>query len=151
MKVVYRSIGLSFLFSLMAACGEQKPAASSSVQALMQGEMDEVTDVIWGSAGYIITAEGEQSLYPTTTEGWMRVVNGAKDLAALAEKLKSDEYAYDLDDWVQIADGLVVASSRAEAAALAQDEEQLFAAGGHIYRVCKSCHQLYAPGMAVEE
>ena len=49
--------------------------------------LDPAADVIWDSAGAIITAEGETDLSPTTDEGWEHVRNSA---AVLTEQLQRE-------------------------------------------------------------
>ncbi len=131
--------------ALFASACSGEGARIERIHYLMAGEMDEAADGIWSVAGYDITAAGERSLYPTTDEGWRAVAESADDLAAVAEKLKTRDYALNDTDWVEISEGLVVAAARARKAAEAQDEQELFDAGGHVYRVCVSCHQAYAP------
>lgn len=141
----------ALLIALAALTGCGEDARMERIHSLMTNELDDAADGIWEAAGYVITAAGEQSLYPSTDEEWRAVASSADDLAGLAEKMKGPDYALDDGDWAQISDGLVIAAGRARLAAEARDKEELFEAGGHIYRVCVSCHQAYAPGMSGED
>ena len=47
------------------------------------------------------------------------------------------------EDWDEYSGGLVAAGKLAMEAALAQDSDSLFDAGGRIYQVCKGCHTQY--------
>ena len=105
--------------------------------------LDPAADVIWDSAGQIITAEGVEDLAPTTEEEWLQVVHAAAVLAESGSLLMMPSRALDQEDWVEISRGLTAAGQRAKAAALAEDADALFAAGGLLYNVCVSCHQQY--------
>ncbi len=112
----------------------------------MVNVMQPRAEVIWDSAGYIITAEGERDLSPTTDEGWAEVVAGAEAVKQSGEELQTIDFAYDEESWVAFAQGLVVAGERARQGALAQDSEEIFEAGAQLYRVCVACHQFYRTG-----
>jgi len=47
------------------------------------------------------------------------------------------------DDWIEYSRGLIDAGELAMKAALAQDADALFDAGGRIYQVCLACHNQY--------
>jgi hypothetical protein len=112
----------------------------------MEFVLDPAADMIWDSAGYIITAEGEQDLQPTTDEGWLAVQHSAVVVAETGNLLMMPGRARDDKDWIEISQGLVDVGMRAKAAAEAHDADALFEAGGQIYRVCTSCHQIYVQG-----
>jgi hypothetical protein len=109
----------------------------------MNEELDVVADKIWDHQGYIITVEGEESLFPTTDEGWQAVADAADEMAALSEVLATETYSLGEQDWVTYSEGLAVAAGQVKDAALAQDEEAVFEAGGLMYRVCRSCHERF--------
>ena len=56
-------------------------APTGSQYQFMTDYLEPPSDVIWGSAGAIITAEGEVDLQPTTEEGWLKVVHAATVVA----------------------------------------------------------------------
>ena len=53
----------------------------AGVMQTMESILDPAADVIWDSAGFIITAQGEADLSPTTDAGWEKVRNGALVIA----------------------------------------------------------------------
>ena len=133
---------------VLVSCTEPAPPAIpykpvGDVKQTMNLVLDPAADVVWGSAGYILTLEGEQHLAPTTDEGWLAVKQSAAVVAESGNLLMMPGRARDQADWMEISAGLVAAGERAMAAAEAQDAEQLFKVGGELYNVCVSCHQLY--------
>ena len=109
----------------------------------MMEEMDPAADGIWLKSGWVLTEEGEESLFPTTDEGWQEVADAADNLMAVNKKLQSEAYSGGDEEWVAIADGINVFAAQAKEAAQAQDKQELFDVGGDIYRVCRACHQRY--------
>ncbi|HIG42474.1 MAG: hypothetical protein ABGY96_18655 [bacterium] len=119
---------------------------TGDVKHIMDFVLDPAADVIWASAGAIITVEGTQDLQPTTDEGWLAVEQSAVVVAESGNLLMMPSRARDDKDWIEISQGLVDVGLRAKAAARAHNADDLFEAGGQIYRVCSSCHQLYIQG-----
>lgn len=117
--------------------------AVGDIKSTMAHVLEPAADVIWDSAGSIITEEGEQALAPTTEEGWLAVRHGAQVVAETGNLLMMPGRGMPGDDWVEISQGLITMGEKAMAAADAQDEEALFQAGGELYNVCVSCHQIY--------
>ena len=142
---------------LLTACGEQEAAKqqgadipfkpTGDVLHLMHWVLEPAADKIWDSAGQIITAEGERDLRPTTDEGWLAVEQSATVVAETGNLLLMPGYARDEGDWRELSLALIDAGLRAKAAAAAQDGDQLFDDGGHLYRVCVSCHSVYVQGL----
>jgi hypothetical protein len=118
-------------------------AATMSVHQFMTWFLEPSADLVWGSAGFIVTEEGEIDLQPTTQEGWDNVRNHASIVAEAGNLLMQPGYAADAGDWTDYANGLVVAGQSAREAAIAKDADALFEAGGAIYRVCRACHSRY--------
>lgn len=110
---------------------------------LMAHVLDPAADIIWRSAGEIVTEAGTESLVPTDDEGWHEVEFGAATLIEAANLLMLPDRAPDREDWQEFALGLASMGQRAMAAAEAQDGEALFAAGADLYQVCLACHQQY--------
>lgn len=139
------------LLLLVSACAEPPPAATppppykpvGDTKQLMALVLEPAADVIWDSAGTIMTMEGEEDLSPTTDEGWLAVQHSAAVVAETGNLLMMPGRAQDAEDWVEISQGLIAVGEKARAAAEAQDKEALFDAGGEIYQVCLSCHQIY--------
>ena len=141
------------LCMLVAACGERnEPSLATSaeppyqsitnIHQTMAWILDPAADVIWDSAGTIITAQGHQELAPTTNEGWAEVLHAAATLTETGNLLMMPGRAAG-DDWIEYAQGLMAAGQLAIKAAQDQDDEALFEAGGRIYLVCRACHNQY--------
>ncbi|MGH1421053.1 MAG: hypothetical protein ACRBEQ_04485 [Hyphomonas sp.] len=129
----------------LAACAPEKADEQLIlVNTLMMEELDPAVDGIWDKGGYILTPGHEESLFPETDEEWAEVAASAEEVAAVAMKLSGEPYAMGREDWIEISEGLVAAAYTARDAANAQDKDAVFNAGGHIYRVCLSCHERYA-------
>ena len=133
----------------VAGCAPQEQQAqiafqpSTNVENFMLWVLDPAADVLWGSAGFILTVEGEQDLQPTTEEGWQAVRNNATTVAESGNLLMMPGYAVDDGDWMEYAGALVTAGIRARDAADAKDAEALFEAGAKLYNVCAACHNRY--------
>ena len=72
-KLILFVISLPISFQFIASDIE----GHSDVHDLMAYVLDPAAEVIWDSAGYIITEEGEFNLEPTDEEGWNKVKYGA--------------------------------------------------------------------------
>ena len=59
-----------------------------STKQVMEWILDPATDVIWDSAGTIITEQGSRELAPTTEEGWEHVRNSAAVVAETGNLLR---------------------------------------------------------------
>ena len=133
---------------LTTGCNQQAPPAETPYQAVtdihhtMELILNPATEVIWDSAGSIITAEGEQQLAPTTDEGWHKVEQAAAVVAETGNLLMMPGRAAG-DDWVGYSADLVEAGKLALQAARGQDSDALFDAGGRMYQVCLACHKQY--------
>ncbi len=114
----------------------------TSVKQTMEWILDPAADVIWDSAGFIITAEGETDLSPTTDEGWAHVRNSAAVVAETGNLLLMPGRSAG-PDWVAFSQKLTRAGEVAMAAAEARDAAALFDAGGEIYQACRACHEQY--------
>lgn len=149
-----RVLGLLATTLLLCACGEAKQTADTnearpdseapllSIHDTMNWILEPAADVIWDSSGFIITAEGEEDLTPTTDEGWHAVIHAAAYLSEAGHLLSLPGRSPGAD-WDEYATGLTNAGQAALTAALARDSEALFAAGGRIYQVCRACHNQY--------
>ncbi|MFK7912974.1 MAG: hypothetical protein AB8B93_03595 [Pseudomonadales bacterium] len=135
---------------LLSACSPATPQAADvpyqldfDMQELMAHVLDPAADIIWASAGTIVTVEGETDLAPTDDEGWLHVENGAAAVVESANLLMLPGRAVDDGDWREFSLGLAAMGKKAMAAAEAQDADALFAAGADLYQVCVACHQQY--------
>ena len=140
------------LAALLSGCGtrqlsprgEAAPAYEpiTDVRQTMAWILMPAAEVIWDSAGTIITAEGQTELAPTTPEGWDNVRNHAAIVAETGNLLMMPGRAAGAD-WNAYARGLHASGRQALAAAEARDADALFEAGGEIYQACVACHARY--------
>ena len=142
----------SFLIAICASCAEQEvqqvlPKATGSTYQMMTSYLEPAADQIWGSAGLIITEDGEVDLRPTTEEGWLNVINAATVVAEGGNLLLINGYSANEADWAAYSKGLTLAALKARQAAESQDADALFDAGGEIYNVCRACHNRYIERM----
>lgn len=137
-----------FTLAAVTGCGGQKAADPSDYEArihtFMLEELDVAVDGIWEHGGWVLTDEGEQSLFPETDEGWADVVASAEKVKQLSLEMTAEEYSLGQEDWIEISKGLAQAADVAKDAAIARDKQALFDAGGLIYNVCTTCHERYA-------
>jgi hypothetical protein len=147
MKHMSKPAAAAVAVLLLGACTEQTPETSYrpvlDVKQTMTLALEPAADLIWDSAGFVTTEEGETDLSPTTDEGWLAVRQAAAVVTETGNLLVMPGRAVDRQDWAEISMGLVTVGERALAAAEARDAEALFAVGGELYNVCLSCHQLY--------
>ncbi|MCZ6828521.1 MAG: hypothetical protein O7F73_02840 [Gammaproteobacteria bacterium] len=138
----------TLLILLLAACAKQEAPTPPPFKVVtdhrqtMEWILDPAADLIWDSAGTIITAEGQQELHPTSDEGWDEVARNAAILAESGNLLMLPGRSAGRD-WNEYASGLIEAGILALRAAEAQDSDALFDAGGRIYQVCLACHNQY--------
>ena len=150
---VHNSLWIVSLGLVLSACGQATPPpqepqdsqpyrVTTDIHQTMAWILDPAADVIWDSAGTIITAKGHQELAPTTDEGWATVIHAAATLTEAGNLLMLPGRAVG-DDWIEYSQGLVEAGKLALQAAQAQDSDALFDAGGRVYEVCRACHNQY--------
>ena len=111
----------------------------TNIRHTMEWILDPAADVIWDSAGFVITAEGERDLQPTTAQGWAEVRNSAAVLAEAGNLLMMPGRSSG-EDWIAYAEALTEAGVVSMAAADARDAAALFEAGGQLYQACRNCH-----------
>lgn len=148
-----RTVGALAVAILLSSCtresGDELPVqAVGDLHDTMTWVLDPAADVIWGSAGWVLTAEGTQDLTPTTEEGWDRVRHSAAVLAESGNLLLMPHLVPEADGeaWVEFSRGMTRVAQEALAAVDAKDSDALFETGGHLYNVCLACHQVYARG-----
>ena len=144
---LHRVLGVGMVLSVLS-CSEPTSApppyqSTASVHDFMYWVLEPAADGIWDSAGFVITIEGEQDLQPTTQEGWDQVRNSATLVAEAGNLLMMPGYRADDEDWLEYAQGLITTGLVARQAAIDQDADALFDAGGAIYNVCRACHNRY--------
>jgi len=147
MHLTLRLLTIGFLVAL-ASCNKQQQATSpryevvTDVRHTMELIIDPAADIIWDSAGSIITDAGEQDLAPATLDAWANVEAAAAVLTESGNLLMMPGRSAG-PDWDEHASGLISAGKLAMAAAQQQDANALFDAGGGIYQVCLACHNQY--------
>ncbi len=140
----------------LGGCNQNEPEIKTpfrvvtDVHHTMELILGPAADLIWSSAGSIITAEGETDLSPTTDEGWHTVERSAAVVTETGNLLMMPGRAAGAD-WIQYSRGLIDAGELAMKAALKQDADALFDAGGRIYQVCLACHTQYWPDEGASE
>ena len=154
-RLVFSSI-VVMTFSMLSACSEEtvysppfEPAGDMA--HTMAFVLDPAADLIWDSAGTIVTASGEEDLAPTTDEQWLAVRSSAVVVAETGNLLMMPGRAVDQDAWVEISVGLIKVGKRLEVAAQNQDADALFEEGANLYNVCVACHQIYVIADADED
>lgn len=144
---------------LVVGCNSSQsptPAAASDappfhnvadVKQVMNWIIEPNADVLWDSVGTIITEQGREELLPQTDEEWEAVRNSAAVIAESGNLLMMDGRAFDRDQWMKDARGMIDAANTAIQAAEAKDVAALFDAGGVVYEACTECHSKYALGL----
>ena len=137
-----------FVLAALAGCAEPQQTetipyqATSTVHDFMVWGLEPAADVIWDSAGFVLTEEGEIDLQPTTQEGWDAVRNAAAVLAESGNLLQIPGHSRGAD-WNEISAGMTRTSVLLIKAAENKNDQEVFDYGGQLYNVCVSCHQLY--------
>jgi hypothetical protein len=122
-----------------------KPIADTKL--LMQAVIDPMADVIWESAGAVITLEGVQELGPKNQEEWTHLRNSAVTLAESGNLLMMSPRAKDDQEWMRLSQAMIDTAVGAIKAAEARNVDAVFNAGGDIYAVCSNCHSKYLPAI----
>ena len=130
-------LAVTFSFQLLSS------EEGSEVHDLMAYVLDPAAEVIWDSAGFVITEEGETNLAPTNQEGWDKVKHGAKVISESSYLLSMPERAVDQAQWVALSMALKGMGEKAFSAAENEDSEALFEIGAELYQICVACHQIY--------
>jgi hypothetical protein len=104
--------------------------------------LEPAAELVWDSAGFVITVEGETDLSPTTDAGWDQVRNGAALVAESGNLLMMPGRSLG-PDWIAYSAAMMGSARDAMAAADARDAEALFAVGGELYQACVACHTQY--------
>ncbi|HVY87689.1 MAG TPA: hypothetical protein VG942_02420 [Hyphomonadaceae bacterium] len=120
---------------------------ANPVKEVMGHAVDYNAFGVWNRQGWLIDAEGEHELFPTTDAEWLNGESAALALAEISNVLllpnrpKDDKRA-----WVDDAHALYDAAMKAKAAAEKKDKQAFFDAGGDIYEACTQCHNRYVIG-----
>ena len=133
---------------LLFGCGQPPPEPPpfkpiATTKELMHAVVDPAADVLWGSVGSIVTAEGTDDFFPRTEEEWIAVENACFLLMESGNLLMIGDRAQDRDDWMTLSAGLVDAGKLALTAAQSRNPDQIFMIGGDVFAACDGCHQKY--------
>lgn len=138
----------SVLLTLLA-CGKESDADRfrpvADVQELMLHVVEPSAQTYWAAVGWIVDAEGEHYMRPTTDEEWLAVENAAFMVAEAGNLMMMGERALDGEGWITMSQGLVDIGERSLRAAEARDEQGVFDLGAEMYYVCSNCHARYSP------
>ena len=147
----HRIVIVTALYGVMGALVACAPKSTEAppyniefpLNEVMGHLIDPAAQVYWHSSGTITTAEGEQSLTPTTEEGWLAAENAMTTVAEAGNLLMLPGRARDNGEWMQLAKQMTDVALTAKAAVLAKDEKGMFDTGGKLYEVCTACHEKY--------
>jgi hypothetical protein len=114
------------------------------MQGLMHWVLEPAADVVWDSAGSVLTVAGEEDLAPVDDAGWEAVGHAAAVLAESGNLLMLPGRAEPEADWLEYATAMIDVGERLMTAAEARDDDAVFDLGGQLYNVCVACHQRYA-------
>ena len=117
----------------------------SDMHDLMSHYLTPASEKIWESTGFIITEEGEQSLEPTSQEGWDEVIFGAQVIIESSYLLTKPDRSKGKKDWIIFSEMLEPIGRNALEAAEKKDAESLFQIGADLYQACVACHNVYMP------
>lgn len=135
------------LVLLLSSCSNadktQLNPISHDMAELMKYVLEPAAERIWDSSGWIMTMEGDQDLTPTDDEGWLNVTASAVTLIESTQLLASEELAVDQEEWIEFLNALIQVSDRIKQLSIQRKATELFDAGGHLYNVCRACHQQY--------
>jgi hypothetical protein len=143
------ALRLTALAMLCSACGSPPPPPPpfkpvADTKQLMISVIDPAADVIWGSVGTIVSAEGTEERAPRTDEEWAAVLNSAYVISESGNLMMIGHRVKDTGEWIRQSQALTDVGVRAVKAAQARDKDAVFQVGGEIYEVCANCHESYA-------
>ena len=121
--------------------------SSNSVKELMASLVDPTADVVWESVGTVYTKEGVFEKAPASDEEWNDVRASAVTLVEVGNLLMMPSRSGGNEDWVKLAQALIVQSQRAIKAAEAHDRDGVFNTGADIYEACVNCHKRFDPAI----
>ncbi len=109
--------------------------------------LDPAADIIWGSSGWDITAEGEKELWPETEEGWNQLVHASAVIVESGNILKIPGRLHGVDgrgeDWIAYSQAITDTGKQLLKASQEREKQAIFDLGGQLYRVCVACHSRY--------
>lgn len=121
--------------------------SSNSVKELMASLVDPTADVVWESVGTIYTKDGVFEKAPASDEEWNDVRASAVTLVEVGNLLMMPSRSGGNEEWVKLAQAMIVQSQRAIKAAEAHDRDGVFNTGADIYEACVNCHKRFDPAI----
>jgi hypothetical protein len=141
-KTSILAVGLALA---MAACSKPPPPynTSSTVKDIMAGITDPQAQVFWHSSGSNDTANGTETLTPTTKEGWAAAENAMTAVAESGNLLMLRPRPNDSGDWNKFSKVMTDQALLARAAVRARNGDKMFEMGAALYDSCTACHAKY--------
>ena len=136
------------LVQMLSGCDDTtgqkaKTQVTGSVYHMMAHYLEPAADKIWGSAGFVITEDGEVDLQPTTDDGWFAVEHAAIVVAEGGNLLMLDGYAADQADWAEYAQGLTRAALKRETQPSNKTPMRCLQQAAKSIAFCRACHNRY--------
>ena len=126
---------------LTTACSQPAPFKPvTTVKELMKATIEPTAEVVFDAA---VWENGVSVGAPKNDEEWNEVRNNALTLAESGNLLMMAPRARDGLGWMTRSQALVDAGVGAAKAAESRNLDDVFLAGGQIYRACTGCHQQY--------
>jgi hypothetical protein len=141
-KISTLAVGLALA---LAACSKPPPPynTASTVKDIMVGITDPQAQVFWHSSGSNDTANGTETLTPTTKEGWAAAENAMTAVAESGNLLMLRPRADDNGDWNKFSKAMTDQALLARAAVRAKNGDKMFETGAALYDTCTACHAKY--------
>ena len=128
----------------LAGCAKPTPYnTASSVKDIMVGIVDPQAQLFWHSSGSTDTANGTETLTPTTKEGWAAAEGAMTAVAESGNLLMLRPRPKDNGDWVKFAKAMTDQALLARAAVRAKNGDKMFETGAALYDTCSACHAKY--------
>jgi hypothetical protein len=152
-----------------AATGDSPYRITTTIQDIMDAQVDPAADEIWNSVASIVTTAGIQEKQPRTDEEWeairlktLLVMEGANLLMMPGRRVVAEGRPLDPDElagerpadiekaietnraaWIRLAQGLHDAGTTVLSAIEAKNVMQLIDAGEVLDTACENCHSTF--------
>lgn len=132
---------------LLMSCSQEEQSVPAeedlTVAIIMDPMLNDASEVLWDSAGFIDTYDGTIDLTPSTPEGWQAVIDASNRIDEVSVLLLEERYSLNRAAWNAMSVSLTQATNRARSAVETQDGDELFQAGAQLYQVCVACHSTF--------
>lgn len=109
----------------------------------MSRMVDPAANFIWSSVSTTVTTEGIEEKFPQSENEWDEVRKAVDRLAEGGRLLKTDPQRKGDKDWLKWSQAVVDSATLTLEAIESKNAEQVFEAGGAIYKTCVGCHGGY--------